>query len=453
MNNYRTEYDSMGAIEVQTDKLWGANTERSRRNFAIGKGHETMPIEVIKAIAIVKSACATVNAELKPAKMTATKRDAIKKVASMIIDGKLDGEFPLVTFQTGSGTQTNMNVNEVIANYANKQAGTTLLHPNDDVNMSQSTNDVFPTAMHVASVMAIKNNLIPATESLIETFCQLEDKYAGIKKCGRTHMQDATPILFSDEISGWRASVEKSLSLIKLSLVPLQELAIGGTAVGNGINAPIGYDNKVCKVIAQLTNMDFCASNNKFSALTSKNQMVFAHGAIKALAMDLFKIASDVRLLASGPRCGIGEITIPENEPGSSIMPGKVNPTQCEAMTMVAVQILGNDASIAFSASQGQLELNVYMPVIIYNFLQSVRLLSEAIASLDTNCIKGITPNIKKMQENLNKSLMNVTALTPIIGYEKAAEIAKKAHAEGLTLQEACVGLGCYTEEIEKALE
>ncbi len=450
----RIERDSMGEIEVDTTKFWGANTERSRRNFKIGMGAEDMPLAVVKAIATIKAASATANLTLKKGKMTQEKCDLINQVACLIIDGEMDGEFPLVVFQTGSGTQSNMNVNEVIANKGNSIIGKQLLHPNDDVNMSQSTNDVFPAAMHVASVIAVEDTLIPAASTIISTLKDLEKQYAGIKKCGRTHLQDATPLLFSDEISGWRSSIEKDVELITMALKPLRELALGGTAVGNGINTPEGYAEVVVKEVSRLTGKDFFTSKNKFHSLTSKDEMVFMHGAIKALAMDLHKIANDIRLLASGPRCGIGEITIPENEPGSSIMPGKVNPTQCEAMTMVSAQILGNDTAISFASSMGQLQLNVYMPVIIYDFLQSVRLLSEAMTSLDQNCLKGLTPNTQKMQQNLDNSLMRVTALTPIIGYEKAAEIAKKAHKEGTTLKDACLALGYLSvEELDKILK
>ncbi len=453
MEKYRTEHDSMGEVSIKNGNFWGANTERSRLNFKIGRGHEHMPVEVIRALAIIKSAAATANNKLQPAKMTAEKCQAINNVAQIIIAGELDEQFPLVVFQTGSGTQTNMNVNEVIANVSSHLAGKPLLHPNDDVNMSQSSNDVFPSAMHIAAVIAIENDLLPAITALQDTFLMLEKQYAGIMKSGRTHLQDATPMAFSDEISGWRASVETAYATIKNNLAPLRQLAIGGTAVGNGINAPVGFGDMVADIVSQMTNTHFEATSNKFHLLTSKSELVAMHGAIKSLAMDMHKIANDVRLLASGPRCGIGEISIPENEPGSSIMPGKVNPTQCEAMTMVAAQVLGNDAAISFAAAMGQLELNVYMPVIIYDFLQSVRLLADALYSFNLRCVAGITPNEQKMQENLSASLMRVTALTPLIGYEKAAQIAKKAHQDNTTLKAACIALGYMTEEIAAILD
>ena len=444
---YRTERDSMGEVRVPADKLWGAQTERSRRNFLIGVGKETMPIELIRALATVKLAAARANARLCSQRMTREKLELISYVCKEVSRGELDEHFPLVVFQTGSGTQTNMNVNEVIANRGNQLCEANLLHPNDDVNMSQSSNDVFPTAMHVAAVESIRQNLLPALNDLTVTLRRLESENEGIIKCGRTHLQDATPILFSQEISGWRASVERDIHLIRLATDPLLELALGGTAVGTGLNAPYLFDKTVAEEISTLMGEPFCAAPNKFHALTSKDELVFAHGALKALACDLMKIANDVRWLASGPRNGLGEIQIPENEPGSSIMPGKVNPTQCEAVTMVAVQVMGNDATVGIAASQGNFELNVFMPVLAYNFLQSVRLLADCVRSFDTYCLSGLTANEKKMKENLDRSLMTVTALNPYIGYEKAAKTAKLAYEENITLRQACTALGYLSEE------
>ncbi|MBR2404230.1 MAG: class II fumarate hydratase, partial [Clostridia bacterium] len=361
--------------------------------------------------------------------------------------GKLNEHFPLVVWQTGSGTQSNMNANEVIANRGNQIAGEKLLHPNDDVNMSQSSNDTFPTAMHIAAVLMIEDKLLPAVRQLVDTFKRLEAENEGIIKSGRTHLQDATPITFSQEISGWRSSLEKDIDLITRSIEPLYELALGGTAVGTGLNAPKAFGEVVAKEVAAITHKPFVTAANKFHALTSKDELVFAHGAIKALAADMMKIANDVRWLASGPRDGLGEIFIPENEPGSSIMPGKVNPTQCEAVTMVAVQVMGNDVAVGMAASQGNFELNVFMPVCAYNFLQSARLLADAIVSFDKNCASGIIANKEKMHHNLHNSLMLVTALNPYIGYENAAKTAKKAYKDNISLKEACVELGFLTAE------
>ena len=383
----------------------------------------------------------------KPEKMTDEKLAAISKACDEVISGELSGHFPLVVWQTGSGTQSNMNANEVIANRGNEIAGQKLLHPNDDINMSQSSNDTFPTAMHISAVLALEDKLIPAVELLIATFKRLEAENEGIVKSGRTHLQDATPIKFSQEISGWRSSLERDVELIKLAVKPLYELALGGTAVGTGLNAPKGFDTEVAKAAAELTGKPFVTAQNKFHALTSKDEIVFAHGAVKALAADMMKIANDVRWLASGPRVGLGEITIPENEPGSSIMPGKVNPTQCEAVTMVAVQVMGNDVAVGMAASQGNFELNVFMPVCAYNFLQSVRLMAEAIVSFNNNCAVGIKANREKMHNNLHNSLMLVTALNPYIGYENAAKTVKKAFKENISLKEACVALGFLTAE------
>ncbi len=444
---YRIEHDSMGEVKVPADKLWAAQTERSHENFLIGVGTETMPREITHAFGILKRAAAMANAELKPEKMTAEKLRVITEACDEVISGKLNEHFPLVVWQTGSGTQSNMNANEVIANRANQLAGTKLCHPNDDINMSQSSNDTFPTAMHISAVIAIEDKLIPAIETLIATFRRLEEENEGIVKSGRTHLQDATPIKFSQEISGWRSSLERDVELLKLAVGPLHELALGGTAVGTGLNAPKGFSELVAAKVAELTGKKFVTAPNKFHALTSKDELVFAHGAIKATACDMMKIANDVRWLASGPRDGLGEIHIPENEPGSSIMPGKVNPTQCEAVTMVAVQVMGNDVAVGMAASQGNFELNVFMPVAAYNFLQSARLLAEAIVSFNKNCAVGITANKDKMYHNLHNSLMLVTALNPYIGYENAAKTAKKAFKDNISLKEACVELGFLTAE------
>ncbi len=444
---YRIEHDSMGEVKVPADKLWAAQTERSHENFLIGVGTETMPREITHAFGILKRAAAMANAELKPEKMTAEKLRVITEACDEVISGKLNEHFPLVVWQTGSGTQSNMNANEVIANRANQLAGAKLCHPNDDINMSQSSNDTFPTAMHISAVIAIEDKLIPAIETLIATFRRLEEENEGIVKSGRTHLQDATPIKFSQEISGWRSSLERDVELLKLAVGPLHELALGGTAVGTGLNAPKGFSELVAAKVAELTGKKFVTAPNKFHALTSKDELVFAHGAIKATACDMMKIANDVRWLASGPRDGLGEIHIPENEPGSSIMPGKVNPTQCEAVTMVAVQVMGNDVAVGMAASQGNFELNVFMPVAAYNFLQSARLLAEAIVSFNKNCAVGITANKDKMYHNLHNSLMLVTALNPYIGYENAAKTAKKAFKDNISLKEACVELGFLTAE------
>ena len=442
MDNYRIEHDSMGEVRVPADRLWAAQTQRSHENFPIGVGIETMPREIIHAFGLLKKAAARANHQLAPNRMTEEKLAAISQAADEVIDGTLAAEFPLVVWQTGSGTQSNMNTNEVIANRANQIAGKKLCHPNDDVNMSQSSNDTFPTALHVAAALALQDKLIPAAEELVTVFLRLEEENKDAVKSGRTHLQDAVPISFAQEISGWRSSLERDIELLKLSLSPLYELALGGTAVGTGLNAPKGFAELSASELAQMTGKPFKTAPNKFHALTSKDELVFAHGAVKALAADMMKIANDVRWLASGPRCGLGEIRIPENEPGSSIMPGKVNPTQCEQVTMVAVQVMGNDTAIGIAASQGNFELNVFMPVIAYNFLQSARLLAESILSFTHNCAVGICANREKMQENLNRSLMLVTALNPYIGYENAAKTAKLAFKEELSLREACLKLG-----------
>ncbi len=445
--DYRIEHDSMGEVKVPADRYWAAQTQRSHENFKIGVDIETMPREITRAFGVLKKAAALANHELRPEKMTAEKVNAIAKACDEVMSGSLNDHFPLVVWQTGSGTQSNMNANEVIANRGNEIAGKKILHPNDDINMSQSSNDTFPTAMHISAVTVIEDKLIPAVQSLIDTFIRLEKENEGVVKCGRTHLQDATPIKFSQEISGWRTSLERDVELLKLSIKPLAELALGGTAVGTGLNAPKGFDELVAKKVSEITGKAFVTAGNKFHALTSKDELVFAHGAIKALACDMMKIANDVRWLASGPRDGLGEIFIPENEPGSSIMPGKVNPTQCEAVTMVAVQVMGNDVAVAMAASQGNFELNVFMPVCMYNFLQSARLLAEAIVSFNVNCAVGIKANREKMDHNLHNSLMLVTALNPYIGYENAAKTAKKAFKDGVSLKQACVELGFLTAE------
>ena len=442
---YRTERDSMGEMLVPADRYWAAQTQRSLQNFKIGG--ELMPREITHAFGILKKAAAIANHGLKPEKMTDEKLEYIQKACDEVIAGKLYDHFPLVVWQTGSGTQSNMNANEVIANRANEMAGKKLCHPNDDINMSQSSNDTFPTAMHIAAVLGIEDKLFPAIDKLIATFVRLEEENQGIVKSGRTHLQDATPITFSQEISGWRNMLEKAKEMLQVSLKGLHELALGGTAVGTGLNAPKTFGADVAKVVSQLTGKPFVTAENKFHALTSKDELVFAHGALKALAANLMKIANDVRWLASGPRDGLGEIHIPENEPGSSIMPGKVNPTQCESMTMVAVQVMANDVAVGMAASQGNFQLNVFMPVCIYNFLQSVRLLADGIVSFNDNCVAGITANKEKMAHNLHNSLMLVTALNPYIGYDNAAKTAKLAFKENISLKEACVKLGFLTAE------
>ncbi len=445
--DYRIEHDSMGEVKVPADKYWAAQTERSHENFLIGVGIETMPREITHAFGILKKAAAIANHAVKPEKMTDEKLSVISQACDEVISGKLNEHFPLVVWQTGSGTQSNMNTNEVIANRGNELAGSKLLHPNDDINMSQSSNDTFPTAMHIAAVIAIEDKVIPAVDTLVDTFKKLEKENEGIVKSGRTHLQDATPIKFSQEISGWRASLEKDRKMILSACEELKELALGGTAVGTGLNAPKGFAEKAAEAVSQLTGKNFVTAPNKFHSLTSKDEIVFAHGALKALAADMMKIANDVRWLASGPRDGLGEIFIPENEPGSSIMPGKVNPTQCEQVTMVAVQVMGNDVAVGMAASQGNFELNVCMPVCAYNFLQSARLLAESILSFNKNCAVGIKANKEKMHHNLHNSLMLVTALNPYIGYENAAKTAKKAYKDNISLKQACVELGFLTEE------
>ena len=461
--NYRQEHDSMGNVNVPADRYWGAQTQRSLENFPIGT--EKMPVEIVRAFGLLKKAAALANAELRPEKMTAEKCAAICKACDEVTAGNLDDHFPLAVWQTGSGTQSNMNANEVIANRANVlaaglsspadiPAAGRLCHPNDDVNMSQSSNDTFPTAMHVAAVLAIKHSLIPALDRITRVMIRLEAENTDVIKSGRTHLQDATPIRFSQEISGWRGMLEVARRQLLASCEGLSSLSLGGTAVGTGLNAPAGFDTLAAEKLSELTGETFATDPNKFHALTAKDELVFAHGALKALAANLMKIANDVRWLASGPRCGLGEVHIPENEPGSSIMPGKVNPTQCEALTMVAVQVMSNDVAVGMAASQGNFQLNVFMPVCIHNFLQSVRLLADAMDSFNERCLSGLRANRDKMEENLRRSLMTVTALNPHIGYENAARVAKLAYSENITLKEACLRLGYLTaEEFDAAFD
>ena len=428
---YRIEHDSLGEVKVPADKYWAAQTERSFENFPIGI--EKMPAEIIHAFGILKKSAAIANNKL--GKLDDKRLNAIKAACDEIIAGKLAEHFPLAVWQTGSGTQSNMNVNEVIANRGNEIAGEKILHPNDHSNMSQSSNDTFPTAMHIAAVIAIEDGLFPSIDLLANTFRRLMKENEGIVKTGRTHLQDAVPISFTQEISGWLAMLEQSKKQLQAALPFLHELALGGTAVGTGLNTPKGFDVAVAQAASELTGKKFVTAPNKF------------HGGLKGLAANMMKIANDIRWLAAGPRCGLGEITIPANEPGSSIMPGKVNPTQCESVTMVAVQVMGNDAAIGIAASQGNFELNVFMPVMIYDFLQSARLLTDSLKSFNDRCVTGITANREKMHENLHRSLMLVTALNPYIGYENAAKTAHKAFDENISLKEACVALGFLTAE------
>ena len=439
----RIEHDTMGAVRVPADRLWGAQTERSRTNFRIGA--ERMPLALIHALVRVKRACAVVNHRL--GRLSAEARDLIVQVCDEILTGRHDDEFPLSVWQTGSGTQTNMNVNEVIANRAAQIVHGRLdrarpVHPNDQVNLSQSSNDVFPTAMHVAAVYALEDQLLPALADLHRTLEEKAAAFAGIVKIGRTHLQDATPLTLGQEVGGWAALIASSIAQITGALDPLRALAIGGTAVGTGINAPTGFGAAVAAQLSRDTGRTFRAAANPFHALSAHDPLVFASGAVKGLAANLMKIANDVRWLASGPRCGLGEISIPANEPGSSIMPGKVNPTQAEALTMVVCQVFGNDTTIGFAASQGNFQLNVFKPVLIHAFLQSVTLLADSVRSFDRHCVAGIQPVRERIEDNLRRSLMLVTALNPHIGYEQAAAIAKKAQADNLSLREAAVALG-----------
>lgn len=446
--DYRIEHDTMGEVKVPNDKYWGAQTQRSFENFKIGI--EKMPKELIYAFANLKKSLAIVNCKLK--KLPEDKKNAITQACDEIIAGKFDDNFPLAIWQTGSGTQSNMNLNEVIANRATEILGgdfrkEKLIHPNDHVNMSQSSNDTFPTAMSIVAITQVEKKLIPAIDTLINTFKQKVEDFKDIIKIGRTHLQDATPLTLGQEFSGYLSMLEHSKAQILSSLPTLRELAIGGTAVGTGLNAHPQLSEMVSEELSQLLGTKFVSSPNKFHALTSHDAINFTHGAMKGLAANLMKIANDIRWLASGPRCGLGEIHIPENEPGSSIMPGKVNPTQCEAITMVAVQVMGNDAAIGFAASQGNFELNVFKPVIIYNFLQSLDLLADSILSFNVHCATGITANKEKIDYNLHNSLMLVTALNPHIGYENAAKVAKNAHKKGISLKESAKELGLVSEE------
>ncbi|MDR2133233.1 MAG: class II fumarate hydratase [Clostridiales Family XIII bacterium] len=434
----RAERDAMGEILVDADKLWGAQTQRSLEHFRIGS--EIMPLPLIEALVVVKKAAAQANRALGV--LASEKAAAIEGACDAILRDLSEGrreQFPLSVWQTGSGTQTNMNVNEVVAHM-------TGLHPNDDVNKGQSSNDVFPTAMHMAATAEVTRFLLPRLERLAQTFAELAERHAGLVKIGRTHLQDATPLTLGQEIGAWRAMLEETRRMIESALVPVRKLAIGGTAVGTGLNAHPDFGRLAAERIAALTSIEYEAAENKFHALTSKDALVHLHGALKALAANLMKIANDVRLLASGPRCGIGELSIPENEPGSSIMPGKVNPTQCEALAMVCCQVMGNDVTVGLAASQGNFQLNVHMPVLAYNLLQSVRLLGDAAASFDAHCARGIRPNEAAIRRHLEASLMLVTCLTPVIGYDEAARIAKAAHANGTTLKAEVVGAGLLTE-------
>ncbi len=443
MNKFRTEHDTMGEVAVPADRLWGAQTQRSLENFPIGT--EKMPPQIITAFAYLKWGAAKANYRLN--RLKKEEFSAIEGACKAILADELPEEFPLAVWQTGSGTQTNMNVNEVIAGYANRKAGTKRLHPNDHVNMSQSSNDTFPTALHIAAVTGIETQLLPALDRLIAALKAKEKEHEGIVKSGRTHLMDATPIAFSQEISGWRSMLEHDREMICASLPPLRELALGGTAVGTGLNTPEGFDRMAAEEISALTGTEFVTAENKFHSLTSKDALVFSHGAFQGLAGNLMKIANDIRWMASGPRCGLGEIHIPENEPGSSIMPGKVNPTQCEALTMVSVQVMSNGVAVNLAASQGNFQLNVFMPVLIYNYLQSLTLLSDGMESFRLRCVEGMKANPEKMQENLNRSLMAATALNPHMGYENAAKVVKKAYSEDITLKEAALALGLCDEE------
>ncbi len=447
--NYRTEKDTMGEVQVPADKFWGAQTERSRNNFKIGP-EGSMPQEIIEAFAYLKKAAAFTNTDLGV--LPAEKRDMIAQVCDEILEGKLNDQFPLVIWQTGSGTQSNMNVNEVVSNRAHVNNGGTLgdkseVHPNDDVNKSQSSNDTYPTAMHIAAYKKVVEETIPAVEKLRDTLAEKTETFKNIVKIGRTHLMDATPLTLGQEFSGYVAQLNYGIKALKNTLPHLSELALGGTAVGTGLNTPQGYDVKVAEYIAKFTRLPFVTAENKFEALASHDAVVESHGALKQLAVSLYKIAQDIRLMASGPRSGIGEIHIPENEPGSSIMPGKVNPTQNEALTMVCAQVLGNDTTISFAGTQGNYELNVFKPVMAYNFLQSAQLIADACISFNDHCAVGIEPNHERIKELVDKSLMLVTALNTHIGYENAAKIAKTAHKNGTTLKEEAVNLGFVTSE------
>lgn len=448
--SYRIEHDTMGEVQVPADKYWGAQTERSRNNFRIGPS-ASMPKEIIEAFAYLKKAAAFTNADAGI--LPDEKRDLIARVCDEILEGKLNDQFPLVTWQTGSGTQSNMNVNEVVSNRAhvlqgNKLGeGTAFIHPNDDVNKSQSSNDTFPTAMHIAAYKAIIETTIPGIEKLHDSLQRKSEAFKNVVKIGRTHLMDATPLTLGQEFSGYTAQLRFGIKALKNTLAHLSQLALGGTAVGTGINTPKGYSVNVAKYIAEFTELPFITAENKFEALAAHDAIVEAHGALKQVAVSLMKIANDIRLLASGPRSGIGEIIIPENEPGSSIMPGKVNPTQCEALTMVAAQVMGNDVAISVGGSNGHYELNVFKPMMAANFLQSARLIGEGCISFTEHCVDGIEPNYDGIKKHLDNSLMLVTALNPHIGYENAAKIAKKAHKENSSLREAALSLGLLTNE------
>ena len=454
MATTRTEKDTMGSIEVPADRYWGAQTQRSLEHFRIGG--ERFSREMIRAFGLLKKACARVNRDL--GLLPEDRARAIEEAADEVIAGRLDVHFPLSVWQTGSGTQTNMNANEVIANRATELLGGTLgaariVHPNDDVNRSQSSNDTFPTAMHIAAVEQIDGRLLPAVGRLRDTLWAKSRDFADVVKIGRTHLQDAVPLTLGQEMSGWASQIDRALDQIQVARRGLYELALGGTAVGTGLNAPPGFGERAAKVIAGLTGRPFVSAPNKFEALAAHEALVFTHGALRALATALTKIANDVRWLASGPRSGIGELRIPENEPGSSIMPGKVNPTQCEALTMVCVQVMGNDVAVGIAGASGNFELNVFKPVIIHNVLTSVRLLADASESFDVHCARGIEPDRERIRSLVERSLMLVTALAPRLGYDRAAQIAKKAHAEGLTLKEATLALGYLSaEEFDRAV-
>ena len=439
---FRQEEDSIGVIDVPEEAFWGAQTQRSLTNFP--QDVETMPENLIRAIVYIKKACAIVNAN--EGKLDQEKRDLIIYAADEILKGKYKDQFPLTIWQTGSGTQTNMNVNEVISHIANAKKGEKLIHPNDHVNMSQSSNDVFPTAMHLSTFLNLKDNLFPAIEEIIKSLEKLE-KENDIIKTGRTHLQDATPVKFSQEISGWKVMVERDYEILKEVSKYLRKLAIGGTAVGTGINAKKNFGDEMASELSKELDSEFVSDTNKFYQLSSKNALVNTHGAIKTLASDMYKIASDIRFSSCGPRCGIGELIIPANEPGSSIMPGKVNPTQVESITMVAIQIMANDLAITMANSQGQMQLNAYMPLIIYNMDQSITLLSKSLTCFRKNLLEGLKANQEKIKENLDRSLMLVTSLSPHIGYDKASKIAKYAYEKGLTLREASHGLGYIDEK------
>jgi len=451
MSNYRTEKDTMGEVQVPADKYWGAQTQRSRENFKIGGEATHMPLEIIYAFSILKKAAAQTNAALGV--LSSEKADIISQVCDEILSGELDDQFPLVVWQTGSGTQSNMNVNEVVANRAHVLSGGSLtdekktIHPNDDVNKSQSSNDTFPTAMHIAAYKLIVEETLPKTEKLRNTLNDKVKSFGDVVKIGRTHFMDATPLKLGHEFSGYVAQLDHAMAAVKNTLPHLTELALGGTAVGTGLNTPQGYAEQVAEKIAELSGHPFITAKNKFEALAAHDAIVETSGALKQLAVSLMKIGNDIRMLASGPRCGIGEILIPANEPGSSIMPGKVNPTQCEALTMVCAQVIGNDTAISVGGMNGHFELNVFKPVMIYNLLISARLLGDACESFNDNCAIGIEPNTEVIQANLNNSLMLVTALNPHIGYENAAKIAKKAYADGTTLRKAAIELGLLTSE------